>query len=54
MKKKIMILMLAALGCAGMAAGCGRTNFSDDVVVIESEEPVEILGNKYFSKIENY
>lgn len=54
MRKKIVILTLITLSCLGMAAGCGRTNFSDDVVVIESDEVIDISGKRYLSDIEHY
>ncbi len=46
--------MLFILAFSMAAAGCGKTDFSSEVVVVESDEPIEIAGNRYFSKIENY
>lgn len=54
MKRKILILIMAVLSCEGIITGCGKTDFSSDVVVVESDEPIEVAGNKYLSKIENY
>ncbi len=53
MKKKIIIIMMGVL-CTGWITGCGRTDFSSDIVVVESDEPIEVAGKKYLSDRENY
>lgn len=53
MKKRKMLVIMGVL-CMGMITACGRTDFSSDIVVVESEEAVEIAGNKYLSERENY
>jgi hypothetical protein len=52
MKKKISLMVLALV--TGITTGCGRTDFSSDVVVVESDEPIELAGNRYLSNIEKY
>lgn len=57
MKKKRLVFIMAAVitcGCTSLFSGCGRTNFSDDIVVVESDEPIDIVGKKYYSKREKY
>lgn len=54
MRKKIITLGIAALAFLGITAGCGRTDFSENVVVIESDEVIDISGKKYLSDIEHY
>jgi len=52
-KKAVRIFVTAFIG-AVCFCGCGRTDFSKDIVIVESDEPINVSGKTYISRREHY
>jgi len=54
MRKNFVVFVFTALIFGFSFTACGRTDFSSDIAVVESDEPIEISGNTYLSDREHY